>query len=140
MTAVRMLAGLVAGFACAASIAALGFAALQAAWPAYAAAAPMRAYTLPMLWTRLAIAALLSVASGAAAVAVARDARAGWVLGALFVLVSLPSHLYFVWAEYPPWYHAVYLLSLVPLTGWGGRLVSRRLARSATASTGAGPA
>jgi len=28
-----------------------------------------------------------------------------------------------VWAHYPPWYHAVYLASLLPTTWLGGRLV-----------------
>lgn len=130
MRAPRMVAGLAVGFVCAAAIAKLAFAALQSVWPEYAAAAPHRAFTLPMLWSRLCVAAVLTVASGAAAVLVAGDRRAAWVLGSLFVLVSLPPHLYYVWADYPAWYHAAYLLSLVPLACLGGKLVPSRLSRS----------
>jgi hypothetical protein len=130
MRKLRIAVGLIAGFVCAAAVARLAFGALQSVWPEYAAAVPERAYTLPMLWTRLSIAALLTVASGAAAVVVAGDRRAAWILGSLFVLVSLPSHLHYVWAEYPVWYHAVYLLSLVPLAWLGGRLPPRRLVGS----------
>jgi hypothetical protein len=123
MRRLRMMAGLIVGFVCAAGIAKLAFTALQLAWPAYAAAVPGKAFTLPMLWSRLTIAAFLTVASALAAVFVAGDRRAGWVLGSLFVLVSLPSHLHYVWNDYPAWYHAVYLLSLVPLAWLGGNLV-----------------
>ena len=130
MRALRMVGGLMVGFVCAAGIAKLAFAALQSAWPQYAAAAPQKAFTLPMLWSRLCVAALLTVASAAAAVLVAGDRRAAWALGSLFVLVSLPSHLYYVWADYPAWYHAAYLLSLVPLAWIGGKLVPRRLSQS----------
>lgn len=118
-----MVGGLVVGFACAAVIARLAFGALQASWPEYAAAAPDRAFTLAMLWSRLGVAAVLVLASAAACTLVAGDRRAAWALGGLFVLVSLPSHLHYVWAEYPVWYHAVYLLSLVPIAWLGGRLV-----------------
>jgi len=123
MRALRMIAGLAAGVVCAAGIAKLAFAALQFSWPEYAAAAPQKTFTLPMLWSRLGVAAFLTVASGAASVLVAGDRRTAWVLGSLFVVVSLPSHLYYVWADYPVWYHAAYLLSLVPLAWLGGRLV-----------------
>lgn len=130
MRALRMVAGLVAGCVCAAGIAKLAFAALQSTWPEYAAAAPQKAFTLPMLWSRLCVAAFLTVASGAAAVLVAGDRRAAWALGSLFVLVSLPSHLYYVWADYPVWYHAAYLTSLVPLAWLGGELAPSRTSKS----------
>lgn len=130
MRALRMVAGLIVGFVCAAGIAKLAFTALQSIWPEYAAAAPQKAFTLPMLWSRLCVAAFLTVASGAAAVLVAGDRRAAWALGSLFVLVSLPSHLYYVWTDYPAWYHATYLASLVPLAWFGGKLVPGRTSQS----------
>ena len=46
----------------------------------------------------------------------------GTVVGGIFLLISLPPHLYTVWDEYPAWYHFVYLLSLVPIAGFSGRL------------------
>ena len=123
MRAVRMFGGLLVGFLCAAGIAWLAFTTLKTTWPEYAAAAPEKAFTLPMLWSRLGVAGFLTVVSAAAATLVAGDRRAAWVLGVLLVLVSLPSHLHYVWADYPAWYHAVYLLSLVPLAWVGGRLI-----------------
>lgn len=131
MRALRLIVGLLAGFVCAAVVAKLSFTALGAAWPAYAAAAPSKAYTLAMLGTRLGIAAFLTVVSAAVAVVVAGERRAAWMLGAAFFVVSLPSHLHYVWADYPVWYHAVYLLSLVPLAWLGGRLVPRARSRPA---------
>lgn len=134
MKALRMVGGVAVGFGCAAAIAHLAFSTLRARWPEYAAAIPDRAYTLPMLWSRLAIAAFLTLVSSAACTLVAGDRRAALVLGSLFVLVSLPSHLHHVWAEYPVWYHAVYLLYLVPIAWLGGRLVPRHVLSSPSAS------
>lgn len=116
---------LVLGCATVVALAQVVFPLLAALWPAYAAAAPTKAYTLAMLFTRLAIAAGLAVVAAAVTTLVARDGgRAAWILGGLFVLLSLPSHLHSVWDDYPAWYHAVYLLSLVPLAAWSGRVVS----------------
>lgn len=129
MKTARPIAGLIVGILCAVGIARLAFAALQSVWPEYAAAVPDKAYTLAMLWARLGVAALLTLLSAAAATLVAADRRVAWALGSLFLVVSLPSHLHFVWADYPVWYHAVYLLSLVPIAWLGGRLVPSRRRR-----------
>ena len=129
MKTIRVIAGLVVGILSAVGIARVAFATLQSVWPEYAAAAPDKAYTLPMLWARLGIAALLTLISAAVATLVAADRRVAWVLGSLFVVVSLPSHLHYVWADYPAWYHAVYLLSLVPVAWLGGKLVPSHFVR-----------
>jgi hypothetical protein len=125
MSRLRLVGALVAGCVTALAVAALAFTLLRAAWPAYAAAEPSKAYTLGMLFARLGIAAILTAAAGWVAALVARDAgRAAWILGGLFLLISLPPHLYTVWDDYPAWYHFVYLLSLVPIAGLGGRLAA----------------
>lgn len=126
MKTARPIASLVVGTLCAVGFARLAFAALQSVWPEYAAAVPERAYTLAMLWARLGVAALVTLLSAAAATLVAADRRVAWVLGSVFLVVSLPSHLHFVWADYPVWYHAAYLLSLIPIAWLGGRLVPSR--------------
>jgi hypothetical protein len=125
MKSLRLVASLVLGCVAAVAIARVAFPLLGTLWPAYAEAAPAKSFTLAMLFARLAIAAGLTVAAAAVATFVARDGgRAAWILGGLFVLLSLPSHLHYVWNDYPAWYHAVYLLSLVPLAGYSGRIVS----------------
>ena len=80
-----------------------------------------------MLLSRLALASVCSISSGFLAVTTAKENRkVAWWLGALLLLGSMPLHLpisfFNVWADYPAWYHGVYLLSLLPLTGFGGRL------------------
>jgi hypothetical protein len=122
--ALRFIAGLLAGCASAVGIASLGFALLRAAWPEYSEAEPDKAYTLAMLLARLSVAATLTMGAACAATLVAGDnGRAAVSLGAFFVAVSLPSHLYYVWDDYPVWYHFVYLLSLVPIAWLGSRLL-----------------
>jgi hypothetical protein len=127
MTRLRTIAALGMGCATALAIAAVLFSLLRAIWPAYVAAEPDRAYSLGMLFARLSIAAVIMIGAGCAATLVARDdGRTAWWLGALFLLLSLPSHLYTVWDEYPAWYHAVYLLALIPVTGYGGTRFAAR--------------
>lgn len=126
MHALRIAVGLAVGFLCAAVLGRLLFTALPAAWPEYAAAVPDKSYSLPMLFSRLGLASILVLVSAFACSVVARDRRVSAALGGLFVLVSLPSHLHYSWADYPVWYHAVYLVSLVPLAWFAGGLVPGR--------------
>jgi hypothetical protein len=102
-----------------------GFILLLAVWPDYAMADPEKAYTLRMLFVRLLVFSTMIAATSAVAVHVARDRRFAWVAGALILAFSIPPHLYpgYVWDDYPPWYHIVYLLSIVPIAVIGGRLV-----------------
>lgn len=97
---------------------------LQQAWPEYAAAHPERAYTLAMLWVRLAIFAATTALTAAVATRVARVAWMPWVAGALLFLASVPDHLYpgFVWDEFPVWYHLSYLAYLFPVAWLAGQL------------------
>ena len=97
-----------------------GLAALKM-WPAYAHAAPHKAYTVAMLFARLANALIACLAAGTAAARVARTAP--WVAGIVILSGSLYIHVVLVWADYPAWYHLVYLAFIVPATvvaGLGG--------------------
>lgn len=136
---VRLIAGLAVGCVSAVAIANAGFSALRALWPEYAAAEPEKAYTLAMLLSRLTIGAVCTAGAACATTIIAGDnGRAAWWLGGLFVVISLPSHLYYVWGDYPVWYHVVYLAYLVPIAGltpwvfrastqsYWSRMVSRR--------------
>ncbi|MGH7787032.1 MAG: hypothetical protein ACRERC_09220 [Candidatus Binatia bacterium] len=120
----RFIASLVVGCVTAVAIATAGFSVLRTLWPEYAAAEPEKAYTLVMLFSRLAVGALCTAGAACATTVIAGDnGRAAWWLGGLFVVISLPSHLYYVWADYPAWYHFVYLSSLAPIAGLTGRVV-----------------
>ena len=128
MKGFRPIAGLLVGCATAVAIAKVGFWLLRIIWPEYAVAEPHKAYTLGMLLARLSIATLLTAGAACATTLVARDkGRSAWWLGALFLLLSLPFHLHYVWDDYPVWYHAVYLLSLVPIAGYSGRFLAATL-------------
>lgn len=119
----RLIAALVIGCATAIAIASAGFAILRALWPAYAAAEPDKAYTLGMLFSRLSIGALCAAGAACVATIIAGDSgRAALWLGGLFVVLSLPSHLYYVWDDYPVWYHFLYLGYLVPIAALTARI------------------
>ena len=109
---------------------------LRMSWPAYVAAEPMFAFTLPMLFARLAIGAVATVAGGWVAARIS-GRRSGVVLAQGFILLALfiPQHV-MLFADFPLWYHAVFLASLVPLTWFGGRALligGDRQARSSRA-------
>ena len=99
------------------------FIVLRHGWPAYLAAEPEKAYTLPMLLSRLFIyASTIAAASGVAARS-AGDERLAWLAGAIILLGSVPSHVYpgYVWDDYPTWYHLFYLASILPISWLAGR-------------------
>ena len=123
----RLLAGVLVGFAAWLAVGATGFLLLRTGWAAYALAEPAKAYTLGMLLSRLTVGVVCSIAAGYLATVVANgNGKAAWWLGGFLLLISARVHLYDVWADYPVWYHFAYLLPLMPITGLGGRLASRR--------------
>jgi hypothetical protein len=123
----RSVAGLAIGWATSWAILTGGFAVLRAVWGDYALAEPEKAYTLTMLFVRLAIFAAMIAATAGVAALVAGDGRLAWIAGGLILAVSIPPHLYpgYVWDDYPAWYHTVYLISILPIAGLAGRWVGR---------------
>jgi hypothetical protein len=121
------VAGVLAGGVAWIAIGLVGLFLLRTGWKAYADAEPTKSYNFAMLFSRLTLASVCSIASGFLAVTTAKENRkAALWLGVLLLLGSMPLHLpisYFsVWAHYPTWYHAGYLLSLIPMVGFGGCL------------------
>jgi hypothetical protein len=99
---------------------------LRIGLPGYAAAEPAFAFTLTMLWSRLALGALASLGAGYLLGRVAPSAsRLPVWLGGLLLLSFLPAH-YHLWARFPVWYHLLFLLTLMPLVVMGARLGRRR--------------
>jgi hypothetical protein len=91
----------------------------------YAVAEPQMAFTLSMMWARLALAAAASLAAGAVAAYIAPfSPRLPWALGGLFLLMFIPVHIG-LWAHFPIWYHLTFLLTLMPLVRLGAALVRR---------------
>lgn len=126
----RRILGLLAGCATAVAIAAVATLAARSLWPAYAVAEPMKAYSLAMLLSRLTAGAICAASGAAVATLVVRsDGRIGWWLGAILLAPSLWVHLVREWADFPVWYHFVYLGYLVPVAGLTGRSVHARLSR-----------
>ncbi len=124
----RIAASLVIGCVVVIALARLGVVLARLSWPDNVIAERHKTYTLAMLIARLAVGALSVAAAACATTFVARDqGRAAWWLGTIFLLISLPNHLYFVWRGYPCRYHAVYLAYLVPIAGLSGRVVRRQI-------------
>ncbi|MEG3143446.1 hypothetical protein U1839_02155 [Sphingomonas sp. RT2P30] len=137
---VRQGAALAAGGATALAIALAATLAARGLWPAYAAAEPHKTYSVVMFVARLAIGALGTGVAAGVATRVAGDAgKAAWWLGGFFLALSLPLHLYVLWADYPAWYHLIYLSYLVPIAGLAGRIMARP-APPATRRAGSGTA
>jgi hypothetical protein len=98
---------------------------LRAMSPAYVAAEPSFAFTQPMLASRLAIGAAATLAGGAIIQRIANDRRAVVIGGIVLLALFVPQHV-MLFDKFPLWYHALFLISLVPLTLAGGRIVEPR--------------
>lgn len=118
----KPLLGVVAGLVVWLILASVAGLILRAAWPAYAQVATAMTFTLSMKIARLAIGALATVAAGVVARAVAGSTAAGVVVGAVLLVIFIPEHVQ-LWDKFPVWYHLTFLLSLVPLSYFGGRIV-----------------
>lgn len=128
----RFILSLVLGCVIAVAIATASVVAARTFWPAYAAAELHKHYTLTMLFARLTVGAVSAAGAACGASAVAGDqSRAAWWLGGLFLVLSIPDHLYpgYVWNDYPVWYHLVYLSYLVPAAGLTALLFRKLLPR-----------
>ena len=118
----KPLLGVVAGLVVWLILASVAGLILRAAWPAYAQVATAMTFTLSMKIARLAIGAVATVAAGVVARAVARSTAAGLVVGAVLLVIFVPEHVE-LWDKFPIWYHLTFLLSLVPLSYFGSRMV-----------------
>ena len=96
-------------------------------WPEYAAAVADRAYTLPMLWSRLvAGAAAIIFATWLAVLLGKQGLKAALLIGIFLLALSVPWHLN-IWDAYPVWYHLTWFAVIVPSALLGGQLAGRPL-------------
>lgn len=122
----RTILGVVGGLVAWVAVVTLINIGLRHALPGYVAAEPIMAFTLPMLFARLAMAAVTSIVAGIVVRAIApASPRAPLILGILVLLLFLPIHV-MVWANFPIWYHAIFLLTIIPLVLLGARLKTVR--------------
>ena len=120
--ALAVVAGIVVWFA----VATAGNVALRLLVDGYTDMEPAMTFTLGMMFGRLLVGAISSVAAGAAGAWIARRVRpTALALGVVLVVLFIPGHVR-LWDTFPGWYHAAFLLSLVPLVWVGARLVARR--------------
>jgi hypothetical protein len=94
--------------------------ALRYGFDGYAAAEPNMAFSLGMMFARLLMGAVSSLAAGAVMALIAPNStRTPWVFGVLLLALFIPSHIQ-LWSLFPIWYHLTFLVTLVPwvLLGW----------------------
>ena len=95
-------------------------------WPEYAAAIAGRAFTLVMLWSRLAAGAAAATLAALLAAMLGDNNRAiGFWFGVSLLLLSVLWHLH-IWPKYPVWYHLTWFAIIMPAALFGGRLSKRR--------------
>lgn len=124
----RSILAFIAGLAAWVLVASLLNRGLRLALRGYAAAEPEMTFTHGMMAARLVLGALASLAAGAATRAVAPSSRrvaVVWVLGAVLLAAFIPIHVR-LWANFPVWYHLVFLGTLVPLVALGATLIRNR--------------
>src|SRR5262245_41703454 len=107
---------------------------MRRSWPAYASVADAMTFTLPMMIARLSIGALATLAAGLVTAAIVPQSTIARLLPGVLLLVGfIPQHI-MLWDKFPIWYHFTFLLSLVPLTYFGGTLTSHTPSRSGKSS------
>jgi len=98
---------------------------LRVTWPDYAAAEPAMRFTQEMMFARLVVGVLASVAAGFLAAFIARRRKwPAYIVSLVLLLVFIPVH-HGLWARFPAWYHLFFLASLVAFTLLGARLRHR---------------
>jgi hypothetical protein len=116
--------GIVAGLAVWVTSVTVAGAIMRLSWPAYGRVADALTFTLPMLFARLSMSALATLAMGfVTAAIVPRSLGARLTPGVLLLIGFIPVHV-MLWDKFPVWYHLTFLMSLVPLTYLGGRVTS----------------
>ena len=127
----RAVLAIVAGFVVWFAAATVGNFGIRLLVPGYSEVEKAMDFSSGMLFARLVLGAVASIAAGAACIAVARNARAAIYLFAVLLLaLFVPVHVG-LWAKFPVWYHIVFLGSLAPLVVVGANLLRVRGASAA---------
>ena len=101
----------------------------------YALAEPTMTFTLGMMFARLIVGAVSSLAAGAVIGWIAPNSpRTPWVFAVLLLAAFIPEHIQ-LWRLFPVWYHLSFLLTLVPLVILGALTTRMRTGGRTMAST-----
>jgi len=120
---VRIVLAVVAGAAIWFALVAASDWAIRTQWLEYAAVFKAMTFTTQMMIARLAESTVaLVIASWATAKIAPASRLAPWALALLMLAVFAPYHLLVLWAKFPPWYHATFLISLLVLPPLTARL------------------
>ena len=104
---------------------------LRALLPGYQAVEKSMSYSLVMLVARLALGLAGCLCAGWACALIWRgSAIPAYVLSLLLLALFAPVHVS-LWNEFPIWYHAFFLITLVPTTLLGFKLRSSPLEKAA---------
>ena len=114
----------------------LGGLVIRATWPEYVAVAQSMKFTLPMLIARLVLSTVMLLIAAGVTFAIAKREVATLALGIILVVSFIPQHIK-LWHDFPVWYHAYFLLTLIPLCILGGRIGSRLASRTSSADPAA---
>jgi hypothetical protein len=121
---IRLAGGVVAGFVVFNLFVFLIARSAGFVWPAFDAVENPHDYTMAMLWFRLGLGAVGVFLSGMTAALISRrGAFAGLVMGVVFEVFFIPLHLLVLFNDFPIWYHATFLIYLIPVTWLGARLI-----------------
>jgi hypothetical protein len=116
----KILAG-VAGYIGWWAIGTIGFVSLRALWHDYASVESAMTFTFSMQLARLLVGLLCSLGAGIIVSLILRQRSiVPWVLGIVLLIQFLPVH-YYLWAKFPIWYHAFFLLTIAPVIVLGSR-------------------
>ncbi|MDQ2961654.1 MAG: hypothetical protein M3R31_00640 [Pseudomonadota bacterium] len=122
---IRTIAGIVAGLIVWFIVATIGNLLFRVAWPGYVEAELATMFTPVMMVARLLLGALSSICAGLAVAWITKgNGTAAKVLGIVVTAMFVPVH-YSLWDKFPIWYHAVFLVSLFPLTLLGAKVLRR---------------
>ena len=124
----REIGGVVGGVAMWFLIANVGNGVLRVAWPGYSESEVATTFTLGKLMARLFVGAISSFCAGFVAAWITnRSVLAIKSLAGLLVVMFLPVITQL--EHFPPFYHVIFLASLVVITLFGGLLYPRRRKR-----------
>jgi hypothetical protein len=127
-TWLRIVLAIATGFIVWFVVATVGNFGIRWVFPGYTEVERGMQFSTGMLFARLALGAVASVAAGASCIVIGRNLQTAIylfasLLLALFVLIHVG-----LWANFPVWYHITFLGSLVPFVALGARLPGWRAA------------